>query len=256
VVKVGFMSSVCPDLDMRGLARKAAEYRYPGIELRVEWNHGHGVELGISPEKQEEVKEICKDSDITLSCLSTSVKIGELAEERDIQMNTLRKYIELSSAMGIKNIRIFGDPVPEEYTEEFLDREVDFLSEVLPSAEQAGVNLCLETHCNMLPEYARYIYDQVDSKAALAILWHPGHHLQREVSIEQAYNSLKGIVKHVHFNITGSVGTPEDRKQAFTLLREDEFAGFVSVEVINPDNSEEILKKHAQFYSEFSKGEN
>ena len=73
-MKFGFMSSVCPPLTVAELIDKAKHYNYKHLELRVEWDHGHGVELDSTPQQLQEARHRFTDSGIELSCIATGVR--------------------------------------------------------------------------------------------------------------------------------------------------------------------------------------
>ena len=73
-MKFGFMSSVCPPLTMAELIDKAKHYNYEHLELRVEWDHGHGVELDSTPQQLQEARARLADSGIDLSCIATGCR--------------------------------------------------------------------------------------------------------------------------------------------------------------------------------------
>ena len=70
-MQFGFMSSVCPPLTLAELIDKAKQYDYKHLELRVEWDHGHGVELDATPQQLREARAQFVDSGIDLSCIAT-----------------------------------------------------------------------------------------------------------------------------------------------------------------------------------------
>ena len=74
-MKFGFMSSVCPPLTLAELIDKAKHYNYEHLELRVEWDHGHGVELDSTSQQLRDARHRFADSGIELSCIATGVTI-------------------------------------------------------------------------------------------------------------------------------------------------------------------------------------
>ena len=89
-MKFGFMSSVCPPLTLAELIDKAKHYNYEHLELRVEWDHGHGVELDSTPQQLRDARQRFADSGIELSCIATGVRfIDPDAQKRAEQVNLL-----------------------------------------------------------------------------------------------------------------------------------------------------------------------
>ena len=81
-MQFGFMSSVCPPLTLAELIDKAKQYSYEHLELRVEWDHGHGVELDSTPQELNDAKTRLADSGITLSCIATGVRFIDPDSEK------------------------------------------------------------------------------------------------------------------------------------------------------------------------------
>ena len=147
----------CPPLTLAELIDKAKQYGYKHLELRVEWDHGHGVELDSTPQQLRDARAQFVDSGIDLSCIATGVRFidPDAPKRRAEQVELLKRYIDLSETMGAANIRIFGDRVPETPVEvsQTLDWEADGIRECDGLAGDAGVALCLETHGNLIGSY-------------------------------------------------------------------------------------------------------
>lgn len=249
-MQFGFMSSVCPPLTMAELIDKAKEYNYEHLELRVEWDHGHGVELDSSPQQLDEARSLLEDNDIILSCIATGVRfIDPDPQKRADQVDLLKRYIELSEKMGAKNIRFFGDPVPKvpADVDQTLDWEAEGIRACDGLAGDAGVALCLETHGNLLASYVAESLYRSEAENTY-VNWHAGHHVRHGQSVDVAYVHLRNKVRHAHVNFGDEGPMPDTEKDSLTLLKEDGYEGFVSIEVINPKDSDAVLKRHAELY--------
>ncbi len=112
--------------------------------------------------------------------------------------------------------------------------------------------MLIETHTNMRADWAKRIVD--DSGASnVGVLWHIGHHIRHGQSVDEAYGHLKGYVDHMHFSAReGSQVTDDDNKRTVDLLAPDDYSGFFSVEVIDPDDSEAVLAQHMEKFKTFS----
>ena len=249
-MQFGFMSSVCPPLTMTELIDKAKEYNYEHLELRVEWDHGHGVELDSSTQQLDEARALLEDNDITLSCIATGVRfIDPDPQKRADQVDLLKRYIDLSEKMGAKNIRFFGDPVPKvpADVDQTLDWEAEGIRACDGLAGDAGVALCLETHGNLLASYVAESLYRSEAENTY-VNWHAGHHVRHGQSVDVAYVHLRNKVRHAHVNFGDEGPMPDTEKDSLTLLKEDGYEGFVSIEVINPKDSDAVLKRHAELY--------
>ena len=249
-MQFGFMSSVCPPLTMAELIDKAKHYNYEHLELRVEWEHGHGVELHSTPQQLNDAKNRLADSGIALSCIATGVRfVDQDAQKRAEQVDLLKRYIELSEKMGAKNIRIFGDPVPKTPVEvdQTLDWEADGIRECDTLAGEAGVALCLETHGNLIASYVAEVLYRSEAQNTY-VNWDAGHHVRHKQPVDVAYVHLRGKVRHAHVNFGDEGPMPDPEKDSLTLLAQDGYTGFISIEVIDPKDSDAVLQRHAELY--------
>ena len=253
-MRFGFMSSVCPPLTLAELIDKAKHYNYEHLELRVEWDHGHGVELDSTPQQLQEARHRFADSGIELSCIATGVRfIDPEAQKRAEQVELLKRYIDLSETMGAKNIRIFGDRVPETPVEvsQTLDWEAEGIRACDGLAGDAGVALCLETHGNLIASYVTETLHRAEAQNTFAN-WHAAHHVRHGEPVNVAYVHLRGKVRHAHVNFGDSGPLPDTEKDSLTLLSQDGYDGFVSIEVINPPDSDAVLQRHIELYNALS----
>jgi sugar phosphate isomerase/epimerase len=254
-MKPGFMTSVCPKQTVAELIATARQYGYQGIEFRVEWDHKHGIELGATPEQLQTARQLLADHGIAASCIATSVKFN--APDRDAHLphrETLRKYIALAAEIGAPYIRTFSDSVPEDDAQardHVLSLAAESYAAVDEWACQHGIEVLVETHTNMRGHWARQILDQAQAES-LQVLWHIGHHVSRGQSVDEAYPYIRGHVRHLHFGaMPGKTVTDADNQRTFELLAPDGFQGYFSVEVINPEDSDEVLAHHMAKFNEF-----
>jgi sugar phosphate isomerase/epimerase len=257
-MKLGFMSSVCPKQTLGELIQTAKKYGYLGIEFRAEWEHKHSIELGTPYSQLKIARNRLSDTGIAATCIATGVKLNFLDPAAHLpQRETLRKYIELAATVGAPNIRTFADAVPEDdeaARNKMLALEAESYASLAGWAKQHGVTMLVETHTNMRAHWAKQILDQAKSEN-VQVLWHIGHHISRGQSVAEAYPYIRGHVRHVHFGaMPDQVTTDADNRRMFELLSADKYKGFFSVEVINPEDSDAVLKLHKSKYNEFMKG--
>lgn len=252
-MKPGFMSSVCPQGSLTELVETAGSYGYRGIEFRTEWDHRHGVELDATPAQVAEARRVLADAGVAASCIATSVKFNSPDREAHLaQRETLRRYVELAARLGAPCIRTFSDPLPEEDEAE-RDHVMDLAAESYAAvdgwAAQHGVAVLVETHTNMRAHWARRIVDR-SGAGNLGVLWHISHHVSRGQSVDEAEGHIRGLVRHVHF-AAGDRVEDADNRRMFELLTGDGYGGFISVEIINPEDPVEVLRTHMARYQEF-----
>ena len=262
-MKIGFMSSVCPKQTLPELVKTANKYGYKGIEFRVEWGHKNGIELTATDSELAAARKILADGGIEATCIATGCKFNmEDPAEQKANAETLRKYIALAAGVGAPYLRTFGDGLSDDASvrSKTLDLAAESYASVNDWAKQHGVEVLVETHTNMLGQYARHILAKADA-SNLNVLWHIGHHLRYGQSVDECYPYIRGHVRHLHFGtrverdgVVDEAATKRldaENLRSFELLKADGFGGFFSVEVIDPEDSDDVLRRHMAKYQEF-----
>ncbi len=260
-MRLAFMSSVCPKLSLAELIATGAEYGYAGIEFRPEWGHGHGIELDAPPATLREAAKRLADSDLEGCCLSPGVRFGHgQAYSHAEAVETVTRYVHLAAEMGIGRIRLFGDPLPNTGARArtaSYQAQADALAVAAERAGEAGVVLAVETHSNFRALDADEVMYRAGYPAALRINWHLGHCIRHGEDVDEAYRHVKGRVVHVHWGLPSA--KPEKKNPTGTvhlerqieLLAADGFDGYFAVEVIDPDQPLDVLRRHADAWAEF-----
>ena len=251
-MRPGFMSSVCPKQTLSELIKTAKEHGYEGLEFRVEWGHGHCVELTASFDELGVAQGMLEDNGIEATCIATGVKLNTV-EESDHQAarESMMRYVELAQNVGAPFLRVFADKVPEDQVDTVLKMAAESCAAVDDHAGQHGVAILIETHTNMRPEWAKRIVTDSGGEN-IGVLWHIGHHLSRGQSVDDAWAHISDDIGHVHFSAREEGKADDDEnKRTFELLGPAGYDGFFSVEVINPDDSEAVLKSHSEKFNRF-----
>lgn len=255
-MKPGFMSSVCPTQTLLELIHTAEQFGYQGLEFRLDWGQNHGVELEATPAQRREARRMLADHGIAASCIATGIKFAYADPDAHApQRESLQRAIELAADVGAPYLRTFVDPLPEDDPEaraRVIDLAAASYAIADAWAQAADVVVLVETHSNMRAEWAKAILDRAQAEN-VGVLWHIGHHLRRGQSVDEAYCYLRGHVRHVHF--AAREDDPHvrdtDNQRSFDLLGADGFEGFFSVEIINPDDPEAVLRRHITKYNRF-----
>jgi len=256
-MKLAFMSSVFPKLDLAGLIAKAEEYGYAGIEFRPEWDHAHGLEPGADAGTLKAAREAMAAAGLEPCCISPGVKFCSPDEkERDAQFEKLLGYIDLAAGAGIPRIRIFGDPIPNGgrgSRAESYRVQAGHLARAAEKAEEASVLLCIETHSNFRAFDTGEVLFHAGYPPALMVNWHLGHCLRHGEGVDEAYRHVKGRVAHVHFSLKEEEAGDEQIERQIELLKPEAYDGFFSVEVINPDDGDAVAAAHAEKWAAIKK---
>jgi len=253
-MKLAFMSSVCPKLSLGELLSAGERHGYEGIEFRPQWHQAHGVELTASAAQRRDAGKALADSPLAACCLSPGVKFcSPDAAERQAQAEALRQYIDLAAQTGIERVRVFGDPLGgagRGVRSASYQAQAEHLAAAAEAAGEAGVTLVLETHGNFRAADAGEVLFRAGYPPALRINWHLAHCLRHGEGVDEAYRHVKGLVGHCHFDLSEEPVAGSELPRQVELLAAEGFGGFFSVEVIDPDDGEAVLARHAGWWRE------
>jgi len=250
-MRLAFMSSVCPKMTLAEMISAAKKHGYQGIEFRPEWKHLHGAELASSAAERKAIRQQMADAGLEACCIAPSIAFNfETAAERDKNLDRLFQYVDLAAETGVPRIRVFGDPLPNTGSGRRAANyasQAEYLVRAAARAAAAGVRLVLETHGTFRGLDAGEVLYRAAYPPALWINWHLFHCLNHGEDVDEAYRHVKGRVDHAHFCIgTGESESYGAIARQAQLLSAEGFKSFFSVEVINPPDSEAVLKSHAE----------
>lgn len=243
-MKYAFMSSSAPEATLDQLLAMARDWGYRGIEPRIEWGHGHGVEPTASAAERETIRTAVDESPVTLCCIATGCRFAN-AEMQAAEIEKAEACIELAGDVGCGRLRVFGgDPGEGVERAEAIATLVEGLRRLADHAAGRGVTLLLETHDAWTnPDHVAEVVQRVDH-ANVAVLWDVMHPLRTSGwSIDAAFQKLRPWVRHCHIH-DGTlaqdriefrpIGEGEiDHRRAIELLFGAGFDGYLSGEWIN-----------------------
>jgi sugar phosphate isomerase/epimerase len=249
-MKYAFMSFSTPELSLQEMLDAAQRFGYDGIEPRMFADHGHGVEVTLSPAERQAVRVQAKESGIALACLATSCRYAnpEMAEEN---VATTLRSIELAGDLGAPTIRVFGGKIGEGLDRaDAIDLVASSLSQVADQAAAADVTVCVETHDDWCdPNHLVAVMEQVDHPN-IAINWDIMHPVRVEgFKMEEAFDIVEPHIRHIHFHDGAKDGTIAltpigegriDHEAAVRLLLKTGYDGYLSGEWINWEDPYEV----------------
>jgi sugar phosphate isomerase/epimerase len=251
-MKLAFMSSVFPNLDVPGLVKKAQAGGCQGLEFRPEWKQSHGVEPEAADAALRAAGRTISAAGLEACCLAPGVRFcSPDRAERDANLDRLRTMLRLAKAVGIPRMRVFGDSIPNEgrgAREASYRAQAEYLAAAAREAKEAGVVLCLETHGNFRAADAAEVIHRAGYPPALRVNWHLGHCLRHGEDVDEAYRHVKGLVAHVHFNVAEEQVAPAHLERQAELLLAEGYDGFFSIEVIKPPDGDAALAAHTAFW--------
>ena len=259
-MKLSYMSFSCPEATLEEFVGYAQKYEYEGVEPRAEASHNHGVEADATPAQRAEIKKFFEDSGIVPCCVATSRKYAlpqgpELRES----IETTRKLIDLAADVGSTRIRVFGGVPPEGLSmADAIQTVGESLGELGPYAAERGVTICLETHDAFSKATDCIAAIHIADSPAVAANWDIMHPYSKGMTIDEAYDALKGKIEHCHIHdgtyaekggratlaLMGEGDIPYPR--AIELLEQEGFEGYLSGEWIKAWHPDEILPHDAK----------
>ena len=267
VMKLSFMSFSCPEATLDEFLGYAKKHGYEGVEPRAEAKHNHGVELEAEAAKRAEIKQKFEDQGVAVACLATSRRYA-LAEEaeREESIELTRQYVDLVADIGGDRIRVFGGMPPEGMEmPEAIKIVGESLAKVAPRAEERGVYVCLETHDGFMRATDCAAAIKIADSPFIAANWDIMHPYTKGMTIDEAHDALKGLVRHCHIHdgvyeekgkgpklaMMGEGEIPYPR--AIELLEADEYDGYLSGEWIQAWTPDEILPHDAEVLRSYMK---
>lgn len=243
-MKTAFMSFSTPELTLAETLNLAEELGYDGFEPRAGARHAHGIDLTLSSNERDALKQQIADSPIDLCCLAVSCRYADPTTV-DENIEETRRYIELAADLDIPRLRVFGGEIPSEVSREAAIENVAVaLKQLADRARGYQVTICLETHDDWCdPNHVAAVMQAVGSEK-VAVNWDIMHPVRkRGFTMEEAYNILKPWIQHIH--IHDGLASPDqlqmlpigqgeiDHAAAFALLKQADYAGYLSGEWIN-----------------------
>jgi len=260
-MQLSFMTFSCPEWSLNEILTGAIKYGYDAIEPRAEAGHKHGVELETTKKERKQIKASFEDTGIVCACIATSrtYSMSEPDKRRE-SVDLTKRYVDLAHDIGCKHLRVFGGQTPEGAVFADVKKYVaEALRECGEHALSADVYVCMETH----DAYCRSADVLEVIKAAdrpnVAINWDIMHPFRVGDTIEEAFENVKGHVRHCHVHdgkrpadggaggwelaLMGEGDIPHD--QAIKLLAGIDYKGALSGEWISFLPPEEVLPHDA-----------
>lgn len=235
-MKLSFMTFACPNYSIEQVVDAAVRYGYQGVEFRIDAQHMHGVEVAAGAEDRKRFRRLLDKNEIEACCLATSLQFAT-----DRALDELQPRLDLAHDLACPGLRVFCGPMPAGANmSDTIDKVGRQLRTAAQLAEQAGVQLWLETHDTMSKA--------ADTAAALRIADHPSlginydnmHPFRMGEDLETTVAALGQFVRHTHFHdavskpdvvmITplGKGGMPMD--EMFLTLKNMGYTGYLSGE--------------------------
>ena len=237
MIKLSFMTFVCPEWNIEKIAKFAREAGYDGVEIRVDEGHKHEVSSKSSAETRKYVKKLFDDDGIDIPCVATSIQFGSAdPAKRKENVEYAKVNLDLASDLGAKVVRIFaGGGIPK-LTTEAASYIAEAFDEVGDYAKSSGV-------CPMLESGHDIIVTAVESSEVIkrvkttnfCVLWN-----YSEMN-SQTFDLLKSHIRHFH--VHDEILNPKNDNilTLSKLMKTIGYNGYYSLEIIKGHNLPEDL---------------
>jgi sugar phosphate isomerase/epimerase len=217
----------------------AAGLGFDGVEL---W--GRFLE-DASDERLREIRTHCDSAGLSVPLISPYMGFFDLGKSNYHEMvDECRKFLGISGKMGVKQVRSFAGFVSEITSESCDDANwayaINGFMEYAALAEQAGVDILLETHTRSLVDCVQSIEKLLEAVPSRRLRLN--FQLDDMVSLskmepEEIWSRLGSRVAHFHYRCWSDPIKREHTKRIFACMKRDEWDGFISIEYVDGEKT-------------------
>lgn len=220
-----FSTLSCPDWSFQDLIRNGSAFGFDGVEIRLLQRETDLLSLpDFQPSQLEARRRELADAGFRICGLSSSVQLQSPDQsERERQMETGRRYLELAVELGVGFVRVFGDvlqptetgsvPVDDVSPEQrrtTVSLVAEGLNQLGELARPLGVEVLIETHGDFSNTFVMQETMQQVSSPAAGVLWdthHPWRFFGEELSA--SFERLRPWIRHTHWKDSVTRPRPE-----------------------------------------------
>ena len=242
-MKLGIVTyNIAKDWNLDTIIEKCEATGMEGVELRT--THAHGVEVTLSAEEREAVKQKFADSKIELAGLGSAFEYHAVDQD-EVRRNIegTKEYAILAKDVGAPGIKVRPNGLQEEAgipVEKTLEQIGLALRECGEFAKDYGVQIRLEVHgrsTSYVP-HIRTILDIADHDNVVAC-WNSNQGEVEDGSIKQYFDLLAGRIGLVHMRDLVA-GYPWG--ELLRLLKGSGYQGYCLAEIAGSPEPERIMR--------------
>ena len=231
----------CPGWQVEAVIAKAAEFGYDGIEWRG------GPQGHLQPDMPSKAKALlrqrCSDAGlISLAVTAYTGFVSTSAEERQANVDELRRYADLAAEVGASYVRTFLGELPKgiQIDSSIYENILECLNLAADHAASAGVSIAIEPHDDFVRSSTIVPILSRIQHPALRVIWDIGNAFAAGEDPAEGMALLKDRLAYVQVKdgtrygyqwqlcSIGQGNVPLD--QAFELLFAHNYQGAFSVE--------------------------
>ena len=239
---VTFSTLACPNWTVREVIARASKFGYDGIEWRG-GPQGH-IQPSASAGQKATLRQMSADAGLILLAVTAYTSfVSDGVEERQSNVDEVRRYADLAAELGARYVRVFLGELPPNTNPDVKTYEniTDCLSRAAEHAFSVGVGIAIEPHDNFARSSAvAPVLDQTRSNSALGVIWDIGNSYAAGEEPQESFELLKDRLSYVQ--VKDGTRRGEDWQlcslgmgnvplaQAFELLLSNGYKSALSVE--------------------------
>jgi sugar phosphate isomerase/epimerase len=238
---ITFSTLACPHWSLDLIIAKASEFGYDGIEWRG-GPQGH-LQPDMPATDRSRLRGQCSDAGlISLAITAYTSFVSDSAQERQANVDDLRRYVDLAAEMGAGYVRAFLGELPAGTTPDrgTYEKICDCLRVASEYAHTVGVNIAIEPHDEFVRSPAVVPILNEVQHPALQVIWDIGNAYAAGEDHREGFDLLKDRLAYVQ--VKDGKGRGPDWQlcslgagdvplgQAFELLLANDYGGAFSVE--------------------------
>jgi sugar phosphate isomerase/epimerase len=239
---VTFSTLACPSWTIQTVIANASAFGYDGIEWRG-GPQGH-IQPTAPTEQKTSLRQMCSDAGLMVLAVTAYTSfVSSSAEERQANIDDLRRYADLAAELGANYVRTFLGELPEgtNLDSSIYEKISDCLNIASDYAVSVGVKIAIEPHDDfVLSSTVIPILHQDKSHPALGVIWDIGNAFAAGEDPEEGFELLKDRIAYVQVKDGKGRGAEWQLcslgegnvplSQAFQLLLAHDYEGAFSVE--------------------------
>jgi sugar phosphate isomerase/epimerase len=242
-MKLSFMTFVCPDWPLEKVVEFARETDYDGVEFRVDAGHKHDVSSTSSGEIRQRVKRLFADNGVEVACVATNERFADsdpAAHRQNIE--SAKRNLDLAADLGAPVVRFFGGRAgrDEEMSPGEAAQIASAFDEIGEYAAPSGVCPMLECGHDIIrgADEAAQVIGKVTTQN-FGALWN------RSQMDDHTFAVLKDRLRHFHVHKEVLAPDNDNVLSLAKRVKGIDYRGYVSLEIIGQDLSEEQLTETA-----------
>jgi sugar phosphate isomerase/epimerase len=238
---VSFSTLACPNWSIETILAKASELGYDGIEWRG------GPQGHVQPTMPTAQKAVLQKMSMDIRLMTVAVSaytsfVSNLAEERQSNLEELRRYVDLAAELDAPYVRTFLGELPEgtNLDSSIYEKISDCLNAAADYASSVGVKIAVEPHDDFVRSSTIVPILSRVQHPALRVIWDIGNAFAAGEELKESFELLKNRIAYVQVKDGKGRGTEWQLcplgqghvplAQAFELLLAHGYKGALSVE--------------------------